>query len=82
MTKDEADNIRIEIQELLDNSMEMFGIPEIVECSNNLTQEEKEWAKKNLAAVIVITDPQLVPKHSEGWNCSICGGNCVLGAPL
>jgi hypothetical protein len=36
--------------------MEVFSLEDIIDCCDELTEEEKEWAYDNLSATVIITE--------------------------
>ena len=54
MNNDEKLFIIAEVQGLLENNFEAFSLEDIIDCSEELTPEQVEWAKENLEARVVI----------------------------
>lgn len=50
------ERIREEVQEIMAYSMEMFDFMDIIDSANELTEEEKEWARNNLDWSVNITN--------------------------
>ena len=64
-----ADYIQAEVTDLMANSMTCFSFEDIIDCSDDLTDEEKAWAKEHLDWEIVFVkmdsiygDMQTVPE--------------------
>jgi hypothetical protein len=55
-SEDEKEAIRYEVSKGFAYSMEAFGISEIIECCDNLSPLEKEWAKNNIDWKIVVNE--------------------------
>lgn len=55
--REKAEVIRQEVTELMANSLELFSFENIIDCSDELTPEEKEWAKENLDWSVNLVDP-------------------------
>jgi hypothetical protein len=56
MDKENSEYIREEVQDLLSWNLSSFSFDDIIDCSEKLTPEEKEWAKMHLCWKIEILD--------------------------
>jgi len=56
MDEANAEYIREEVSDLFGFSLDAFSFNEIVDCSDKLTEAEKEWAKEHLDWKIYILD--------------------------
>jgi len=56
MDKQNVEYIREEVERLFGFSLDGFGMDEIIECSEKLTPDEKEWAKEHIDWKIYILE--------------------------
>jgi hypothetical protein len=56
MEKAQAEYIREEVEKLFGFSLDGFGMDEIINCSDKLTPDEKEWAKEHISWRIYIEE--------------------------
>lgn len=54
--KKDAEYIREEVERLFGFSLDTFGMDDIIDCSERLDEDEKEWAKNNITWKIVIEE--------------------------
>lgn len=56
MDKANAEYIREEVENLFGFSLDGFGMDDIIDCSDKLTEKKKKWAKNNITWKIVIEE--------------------------